>query len=215
MEIKNLTSKMINVMQEVNYIQKNGFNTFHRYKYATEADITSAFSEAFRKHKIFMFSTVLERNCSTYKNKKNEEWFMVTVKIQITFVDAESGEQFTVEFYGDGTDPGDKAIYKALTGAQKYALMKTFLVSTGDDPEEEKHENFIEYKRKPIGEPISDKRDALIEVMELKAHLGIESLKEGWNELSVEEKRLISPELERLKKISSSNGKYTEGEGVG
>lgn len=36
---------------------------------------------------------------------------------------------------GEGMDTGDKAIYKAITGAQKYVLMKTFLIPTGDDPE--------------------------------------------------------------------------------
>src|SRR4029079_18402967 len=32
---------------------------------------------------------------------------------------------------GYGDDAGDKGVYKALTGAEKYLLMKTFLVSTG------------------------------------------------------------------------------------
>ena len=31
---------------------------------------------------------------------------------------------------------GDKGIYKAITGANKYALLKTFLLEKGDDPEE-------------------------------------------------------------------------------
>jgi hypothetical protein len=36
---------------------------------------------------------------------------------------------------GEGQDAGDKGPYKAMTGAQKYALMKTFMIPTGDDPE--------------------------------------------------------------------------------
>ena len=32
-------------------------------------------------------------------------------------------------------DAGDKGIYKAIAGAQKYALMKVFMIPTGDDPE--------------------------------------------------------------------------------
>jgi hypothetical protein len=35
---------------------------------------------------------------------------------------------------------GDKAIYKAMTGATKYFYMKVFGVATGDDPENEKAE---------------------------------------------------------------------------
>jgi hypothetical protein len=38
--------------------------------------------------------------------------------------------------FGQAADNGDKALYKAMTGAVKYWLYKTFLVSTGDDPEQ-------------------------------------------------------------------------------
>jgi hypothetical protein len=53
-------------------------------------------------------------------------------------VDGESGESLIVEAVGAGTDqPGDKAFYKAQTGAKKYALTQAFLIATGDDPEDE------------------------------------------------------------------------------
>ena len=35
---------------------------------------------------------------------------------------------------------GDKGIYKALTGCNKYALLKALQLATGDDPENEKEE---------------------------------------------------------------------------
>jgi hypothetical protein len=37
---------------------------------------------------------------------------------------------------GEGLDACDKASYK--TGALKYALLQSFLVATGDDPEDER-----------------------------------------------------------------------------
>ena len=39
--------------------------------------------------------------------------------------------------YGDGLDTGDKAPGKAMTYADKYALMKVYKISTGDDPDKE------------------------------------------------------------------------------
>ena len=42
------------------------------------------------------------------------------------------------EVPGEGLDAGDKAPYKAMTGALKYALLQSFLLPTGDDPEEER-----------------------------------------------------------------------------
>lgn len=47
----------------------------------------------------------------------------------------------TIASYGEGRDRGDKAPYKALTGALKYALIQTFLIATGDDPEHEGSED--------------------------------------------------------------------------
>jgi len=43
-----------------------------------------------------------------------------------------------VKVAGEGLDAGDKAPYKAMTGALKYALLQSFLLATGDDPEEER-----------------------------------------------------------------------------
>jgi hypothetical protein len=42
-----------------------------------------------------------------------------------------------VRVAGEGADAGDKAPYKAMTGALKYVL-QSFLLSTGDDPEDER-----------------------------------------------------------------------------
>jgi hypothetical protein len=53
-------------------------------------------------------------------------------------VDARSGEELTVRVAGEGADQGDKAPYKAMTGALKYALLQSFLLATGDDPEDER-----------------------------------------------------------------------------
>ena len=38
--------------------------------------------------------------------------------------------------YGDGVDPQDKAPGKAMTYADKYALMKAYKIITGDDPDQ-------------------------------------------------------------------------------
>ncbi len=55
-----------------------------------------------------------------------------------TFTDVDTGEAITAKVAGQGLDSGDKAPYKAMTGALKYALLQSFLLATGDDPEEER-----------------------------------------------------------------------------
>jgi hypothetical protein len=60
------------------------------------------------------------------------------VVMTYTFSDVETAETVTVKVPGEGLDVGDKASYKAMTGALKYALLQSFLLATGDDPEEER-----------------------------------------------------------------------------
>jgi hypothetical protein len=63
---------------------------------------------------------------------------LVEVELEYAFFDVESGESLKGHFTGHGSDRSDKALYKAITGAIKYILTTTFLIPTGDDPEEEK-----------------------------------------------------------------------------
>jgi len=55
-----------------------------------------------------------------------------------TFTDENSPEEITARVAGEGLDVGDKSSYKAMTGALKYALLQSFLLATGDDPEDER-----------------------------------------------------------------------------
>ena len=63
---------------------------------------------------------------------------MARVVMAYTFTDVDSGEEVIAKVAGQGLDPGDKAPYKAMTGALKYALLQSFLLATGDDPEDER-----------------------------------------------------------------------------
>jgi hypothetical protein len=63
---------------------------------------------------------------------------MARVVMAYTFADVDSGEELVAKVAGQGLDPGDKAPYKAMTGALKYALLQSFLLATGDDPEDER-----------------------------------------------------------------------------
>jgi hypothetical protein len=63
---------------------------------------------------------------------------MARVVMAYTFADVDSGEEIIAKVAGQGLDAGDKAPYKAMTGALKYALLQSFLLATGDDPEDER-----------------------------------------------------------------------------
>lgn len=68
-------------------------------------------------------------------------------KLSFILTDVETGFYEETTITGEGIDKGDKAGYKAYTGALKYYLANTFMVATGDDPEKESPEHTMNDKQ--------------------------------------------------------------------
>ncbi|MEJ8548435.1 ERF family protein [Brevibacillus borstelensis] len=134
-EQRTLVKKLAKVMQEVKYIQKRGYNKFHQYKYATEADVAEKVREILAEQNVIMIPNMTSHSIREHTTNKGNREYIVTANMEFKFIDGDSGEEITFNMTGEGQDPGDKATYKAVTGAQKYALMKVFMIPTGDDPE--------------------------------------------------------------------------------
>lgn len=122
------------VMSEVGYAQKTGKNAFHKYSYASEADVINALRPHLVKHDLMVYPHS--------QNISQDEHGNTHVQVLWTIHHHPSRTWIHVWSAGSGNDRakngvvGDKGIYKALTGATKYMLMKTFLLATGDDAEE-------------------------------------------------------------------------------
>jgi hypothetical protein len=134
-ETKNLAKKMVQVMDSIKYIQKRGLNKFHGYRYATEADVNEKVRDEMAKLNILMIPTLKTHSLRETTTRSGNTEYIMCVDMDFTFIDADSGESIVFSMSGEGQDTGDKAIYKAISGCQKYALMKTFMIPTGDDPE--------------------------------------------------------------------------------
>lgn len=72
---------------------------------------------------------------SDYQTKTGTQMFRVRIISTFRLGHAESGEFEDYVAFGEATDMGDKALPKAQTIAQKYALRQAFLIETGDDPD--------------------------------------------------------------------------------
>lgn len=125
-EAKTIFSKIAKVMEKVSKVPKNGYNSFHKYNYATESDLTESIRPILLESGLAFFSSVLEQ-------ERDGEF--TKVKMEFTLADVDTGEVLKSIYWGEGQDKGDKGLYKGYTGATKYFLMKTFLIPTGDDPE--------------------------------------------------------------------------------
>jgi len=124
--IKNLAQKILDVTAEIKPVEKDGVNSFHKYNYVSDAQVISAVRGALVKHKLSVIPSQV--SC---KQKDG----LTRLEVNYNLIDTDSGESMVVTSYGQGMDKGDKGVYKAATGAEKYFFMKTFLIPTQDDPE--------------------------------------------------------------------------------
>lgn len=131
---RSLAKKLSELYAVVERVPKNGHNSFHGYDYATEADIVSAVRLAMADRGIVMIPYVAETKLEPLLTNSGKKEWLCTLTVDFVLRD-DSDKTFTVRVVGQGQDPGDKAAYKAMTGAVKYALLKLFLIPTGDDPE--------------------------------------------------------------------------------
>jgi ERF superfamily len=132
----NLRQKLVEVRRRLGYVQKRGHNERFNYSYVTAADIAGSIGDLLAELGVVIVPKLEE---ISYESAPGREVVrMARVVMAYTFADVDSGEELTAKVAGQGLDAGDKAPYKAMTGALKYALLQSFLLATGDDPEEER-----------------------------------------------------------------------------
>jgi hypothetical protein len=129
-----ITQALHAVMSSVGYVQKTGKNAFHGYKYAGEADLLEKLRPAMLEAGLLLIPSVESVSAI-------DEHGITHIRMAYTLVHKD-GDVWPEKIYaaGEGGDKnkngvGDKGLYKAITGANKYLLFKLFQIETGDDPE--------------------------------------------------------------------------------
>lgn len=149
------------------------------YKAVGEADILDAIKPAEEKYCIYSYpynreieeSSLIESEKIDYNTKqpvKSKQLYM-RIKTIYRFVNTDKPEEYIdITTYGDGVDTQDKAPGKAMTYADKYALMKAYKISTGDDPDQspseelKNKENVSKEKPKEQQKPQQDESGTLL-----------------------------------------------------
>ena len=122
------------VLKEKGVLKKGGTNTFDKYSYFSEAQYKELFTELFSNAGLELSFNEVEYNTFTGSEKQANGRMP---KLNFILTDIDTGFYEVTTITGEGIDKGDKAGYKAYTGALKYYLANTFMVATGDDPEKE------------------------------------------------------------------------------
>ena len=147
----NIYEKMLAITDELNAVAKNltvgeGRNS---YKAVGEADVLAAVKPLEAKHKVYSYpfsrkivDTSVMTTTSTYNgNTKETNKLFLRLETVYRFVNIEKPEEYIdITTYGDGVDSQDKATGKAMTYADKYALLKAYKIITGEDPDQKMSE---------------------------------------------------------------------------
>ncbi|MCP4139540.1 MAG: hypothetical protein GY755_04490 [Chloroflexi bacterium] len=134
---KNIGEAILAVMQSVSYVQKEkkqGVN----YSIKSEEGVLNVVRPSMIANGIVMYPVdVKDVNHSTFEaGKYKNVWNRIVATHVYRFHHAKSDTFVDVAVIGDGADMGDKAGNKSMTTSKKYALLETFLLRTGDDPDE-------------------------------------------------------------------------------
>jgi len=140
----NIFEKMSAITSEITAVAKNlnvGWGK-NQYKAVGEADVLAAVKPIEAKHKVYSYP--VEREIvetailtSTKSDGGESKQQFMRIRTVYRFVDMEKPTDFIdIATYGDGVDSQDKAPGKAMTYADKYALLKAYKIITGDDPDQ-------------------------------------------------------------------------------
>jgi len=141
-ENKNTTPLILelsSIQKELDKIEKDGKNNRQGFDYVSEAQVKAKLQNKLANHGIMIIPSYEILN--TWTNQTNNGKSMNYVSVMGHFKLTNGVDDYIGTMPGIGMDSGDKAIYKAETGAQKNFLMQLFLMSTGDDPENDNNWN--------------------------------------------------------------------------
>lgn len=176
-EIKalNIYEKMSLITAEIGVVEKNlevPTGGKKSYKAVSERDVLDAVKPIEAKYRVYSYPAsrqVIDRDTLVKETEYNGQvtrtnTLFMRVETVYRFVNLDNpAEYIETTVYGDGIDTGDKATGKAMTYADKYALMKAYKLSTGDDPDKDASpENGYE-AFKPYVPNASAKQVAMIE----------------------------------------------------
>lgn len=130
-KVNGLYAKISRIMGKLERLPKTGTNDHFKYAFVTDADVADAVRRELANEGIAFFASMID---AVQEGKHTRAEF------EFTFVCSDTGETKACKWFGEANDGQDKGLSKAATSAEKYFLLKTFMLSTGDkadDPDSE------------------------------------------------------------------------------
>lgn len=169
----NIYEKMLNITNEIKNVNKNlevGVGK-SAYKAVGEADILKTVKELEYKYKIYSYPVdrnIIDKDVLQTRKEYNGQvtegnQLFMRLEVVYRFVNIENPEEFVdIKTYGDGIDTQDKAPGKAMTYADKYALMKAYKIITGEDPDQNPSPEKVTYKKTEVKSNTNNKIEDIL-----------------------------------------------------
>ena len=133
--IASLATKIARIMEEIDGIEKTGWNSNQRYNYLEASVVANTIRPLLAERNIAIFTSVVGRDEEKIVSASGSQGVRVVLHLAYTFVDGDTGASYTVYMDGEGQDYGDKATNKSYTTALKYLLLNTLVIGSKEDPE--------------------------------------------------------------------------------
>lgn len=159
MSALNIYQRMAAITAELQTVAKNlnvETGKGKGYKAVSERDVIDAVKPLEAKHGVYSYpasrrvleSAALESESEWNGKVTKKTTFFERIETVYRFVNTDDPTDFIeTTTFAEGIDSQDKGSGKAMTYADKYALMKAYKISTGDDPDQTASED-INYTRK-------------------------------------------------------------------
>ena len=166
----NIFQKMEAITNELGFVAKNlnvAVSKNNSYKATGEVDVLEAVKPLENKYGVYSYAIdreIIESDTLTQNTQYGEKTSLfLRMKVTYRFVNTDNPQDYieTISF-AEGIDSGDKASGKAMTYADKYALMKAYKISTGEDPDQKASEEYGKKGGKPIAKQVTKQQCDII-----------------------------------------------------
>ena len=189
----NIYQRVLAVMSELSYVQKGDKTVNNQYRFVGHDAVSEAIHPMLVKHGIAMIPSV-----SGWKQDGNR----TEVDVTVSFINADKPEdRFEVQTFGFGVDQQDKGPGKAVSYATKYAVLKTFVLETGDDPEKDNINHVPAAESTKAKSASKQIIQAAVSMLDAAAATSDNAKTlESWTDMADELKKLVWPELHDITK---------------
>ena len=131
---KNIHQRILAVMAEFDYIEKGKKQVNSQYRYVSHDQVTGMLHPYLVKHGITAIPSV---------KSLTQDGNRTAICLEVELVNVDNPVDFVrIESWGYGIDTSDKGPGKGISYAFKYAMLKAFMLETGDDPDHDQDSKY-------------------------------------------------------------------------